>query len=464
MSYFVEYRNSHYFGMENLNSKIYKEAVVIENDFCWVIWRNIEWCSDDPIRTYIIDTQNGKVVLSKEELLHRYTAINYREDERMATVREQMIVDEIKEETDSYSDDSLFNITSFGTDMTFRELITMYEEGDLEKPEMQRNYVWNKNEASRFIDSVLLGLPVPSIFLAKTKDEKRLIVDGYQRIMTVYDYVQRGVFGGDGKSFTLSNSEIINKRWRGKTFQELQPEEKRRIRNFPIHAIVFEQKEPQDDTGMYQIFERINTGGRTLKPQEIRNCVYHGDFNKLLIELNKNTNWRKIYNDGAEDTRMADIELILRMFAFGYIYSQEEIQQKQINLVKYLNQFMKRNDSFSIVSKEKISDDFNTIMDFFANNFSVNIFRNGKKKDDHISFSKKINPAIVDSIFAATMYIKKKNGLDFGEDIDFAERYERLILMDDYQDSISKRTTNIDKIQKRINLACEVLYGEHYEW
>ena len=161
---------------------------------------------------------------------------------------------------------------------------------------------------------------------------------------------------------------------------------------------------------------------------------------------------------------MADIELILRMFAFGYIYSQEEIQQKQINLVKYLNQFMKRNDSFSIVSKEKISDDFNTIMEFFANNFSVNIFRNGKKKDDHISFSKKINPAIVDSIFAATMYIKKKNGLDFGEDIDFAERYERLILMDDYQDSISKRTTNIDKIQKRINLACEVLYGEHYEW
>lgn len=339
MSYFVEYRNSHYFGMENLDSKVYKEAIVIENDFCWVIWRNIEWCSDALIRTYIIDVQNKKLVLSKEELFHRYVVKNYREDERMATLREQMIVDEIKEEMDGYSDDSLFNITSFGTDMTFRELITMYEEGDLEKPEMQRNYVWNKNEASRFIDSVLLGLPVPSIFLAKTKDEKRLIVDGYQRIMTVYDYVQRGIFGGDGKSFALSNSEIINKRWRGKTFQELQPEEKRRIRNFPIHAIVFEQKEPQDDTGMYQIFERINTGGRTLKPQEIRNCVYHGDFNKLLVELNKNANWRKIYNDGVEDTRMADIELILRMFAFGYIYSQEEIQQKQINYDKLYMSF-----------------------------------------------------------------------------------------------------------------------------
>ncbi|MDE7311276.1 MAG: DUF262 domain-containing protein, partial [Eubacterium sp.] len=189
------------------------------------------------------------------------------------------MIDEITDEVISYSDDSLFNITSFGTDMTFRELITMYDEGELEKPEMQRNYVWDRNEASRFIDSVLLGLPVPSIFLAKTSDEKRLIVDGYQRIMTVYDYVKHGIFGGDGKLFALSNSESINERWRGKTFQELLPEEQRKIRASQIHAIVFEQKEPKDDTGMYQIFERINTSVRSLKPQEIRNCVYHGTFN-----------------------------------------------------------------------------------------------------------------------------------------------------------------------------------------
>ena len=61
--------------------------------------------------------------------------------------------------------------------------------GDLEKPELQRNYVWQKSEASRFIDSILLGLPVPGIFLAKTREKKFLIVDGYQRIMTVYDYI-----------------------------------------------------------------------------------------------------------------------------------------------------------------------------------------------------------------------------------------------------------------------------------
>ena len=196
------------------------------------------------------------------------------------------IIDTIDSENESYSDDSLFNITSFGTDLSYREIVTMYEDGDLEKPELQRKYVWTKKEASRFIDSVLLGLPVPSIFLAKTEDDKRLIVDGYQRIMTMYDYMN-GIFSGDNKVFKLAKTKEINSQWRGKAFSELTDEQKRRIRTSPIHAIIFEQKVPKNDTGMYQIFERINTGGRTLKPQEIRNCVYHGNFNRLLFELNK---------------------------------------------------------------------------------------------------------------------------------------------------------------------------------
>ena len=66
-------------------------------------------------------------------------------------------------EDESFSDDALFNISSYGLDMSFREIINMYDDGDLEKPEMQRKYVWTRNEASRFIDSILLGLPVPSI-------------------------------------------------------------------------------------------------------------------------------------------------------------------------------------------------------------------------------------------------------------------------------------------------------------
>ena len=223
----------------------------------------------------------------------------------------EIAMDEVKEELEQYSDDDLYNINSWGADLSFREIITMYDDDELLKPELQRKYVWSRAEASRFIDSILLGLPVPSVFFAKEPNETMLIIDGFQRIMTVYDYV-KGVFSGDGKVFKLSNSENINVRWRGKAFAELDIEEKRRIRGTTIHAIIFEQKYPRNDTGMFQIFERINTGGRTLKPQEIRNCVYQGKCNKLLFDLNKIEEWRELLGSKEEDARMADLELILR--------------------------------------------------------------------------------------------------------------------------------------------------------
>lgn len=375
---------------------------------------------------------------------------------------------EIKEEQETYSDDSLFNISSFGTDLSFRELISMYDEGDLEKPELQRHYVWDKKEASRFIDSILLGLPVPSIFLAKTEDDRRLIVDGYQRVMTVYDYVKRGIFGGDGKSFDLSKSEVINERWRGKTFKELSDAEQRKIRNTPIHAIVFEQKEPKDDdSGMYQIFERINTSGRSLKPQEIRNCVNHGEFNQLLMKLNENQTWRLLYSQTNTniDPRMADVELILRLFAFSFISKMEEINANQINLVKYLNCFMKRNKDFSIISKEECLDIFNNLIVFFMKTFDLNLFRNGKRDTSNtFSFVKKINPAIFDSVCAATVFCYKQNKLSDFENQSLSDKYIELLENNDYQKVISQRTTNTENIKARINLATSILYGLTYEW
>ena len=148
------------------------ELVVVENEAKLVL-TNLQTLNSERnlIRSYIVNA--NLIGLSSVEIFCRYNYNNIKklkEKKRMGLTKEKNMIDEIKEETTSYSDDSLFNITSFGTDMSFRELITMYEEGDLEKPEMQRNYVLNKNEASRFIDSVLLGLPVPSIFLAKTDD------------------------------------------------------------------------------------------------------------------------------------------------------------------------------------------------------------------------------------------------------------------------------------------------------
>lgn len=359
------------------------------------------------------------------------------------------------EQNDDYSDDSLFNISSWGADLSFREIISMYEEDELVKPELQRKYVWDKVEASRFIESILMGLPVPSVFFAQSGSQK-LIVDGYQRIMTVYDYV-RGVFTTDGKIFRLSNSEKINERWRNKAFAELTIEEQRKIRSTTIHAIIFEQKRPEnDDTSLYQIFERINTSGRTLTPQEIRNCVYQGTFNSLLFELNENSNWRALFGNDKADSRMRDIECILRFFVMKS-KTVRDSTAKQISLKKELNDFM---GEFVNAPEEVIDEfrrDFTNTMDKIYDNIGKNAFRNYLKG----KYTKKFHPAIFDSI-AVAIYDEIKSGNDAFEVK--SEKHIELLLDEEFKKSCSIRTTDIDNIKTRIRLAKEYLiYGGNDE-
>lgn len=367
------------------------------------------------------------------------------------------------EDNAPYSDDALFNINSWGADMSFRELITMYDEDELVKPELQRKYVWNKDEASRFIDSILLGLPVPSIFLAKV-GEQRLIIDGYQRILTVYDYV-RGIFSGDNKVFRLSNSEIINQRWRGKAFAELTSDEQKRIKLSTIHAIIFEQKYPQNDTGMYQIFERINASGRTLKPQEIRNCVYHGKFNALIMNLNKDHNWRMLFGSEDEDSRMADVELVLRFFAMFDFCRNTEITVKQIALKKYLNEYMSKMNKADDELLEQYAKIFTSTMSLISEKIGKNAFRNLTKiteKKPTQQYATAFHPAIFDAVGQAAAYIVENN-IELRQDRDYECAHRTLLNDTEFKDCISIRTTNVNKIKSRIDIAMRLLFDVRME-
>lgn len=366
--------------------------------------------------------------------------------------KEKSNIEEIKSEIeDDYSDDSLFNISSWGADLSFRELISMYEDDELVKPELQRKYVWDKTEASRFIESILLGLPVPSIFLAQAGSQK-LIVDGYQRIMTVYDYVRRGVFSTDGKVFKLSNSEKINQRWRNKAFAELSVDDQRKIRSTTIHAIMFEQKKPEnDDTSLYQIFERINTSGRSLTPQEIRNCVYQGPFNSMLFDLNGNEIWRGLFGTEEPDSRMRDIEYILRFF----VMKTDDVLKSdanQISLKKSLNTFMDNHKNDFADDLEEFKTEFLTTIQLINSSIGENAFRNLTKN----GFSKKFHPAIFDAIMVSAFLAIKK-----GHDICTVsvEQHQELLSNDQFKDAVSRRTTNIENIRKRIHLAGAILFG-----
>lgn len=413
-------------NIDNYNDEI-KEILLQKNIICSIIM--------------VEDIETQKCLIDMQKLFIRGENIKMSSD----------LIETIKEEDIRYSNDDLYNISSWGADLSFRELVLMYDDGELLKPELQRKYVWTKNEASRFIDSILLGLPVPSIFLAKEKDEKKLIVDGYQRIMTVYDFI-KGRFSDTSKHFALANSDIINSKWRGKSFEELSDDEKRRIRSTTIHAIIFEQKHPNNDTGMYQVFERINTSGKVLKPQEIRNCVYQGNFNTLLFELNKDENWRSIINK-SEDTRMYDLELILRFFAIRDLY-KDTSSIKQINLLKYLNEYMGK---YRDIEEEKcfeMKKDFQNIMKLFNDNLGVNTFR--KYSSEKCKFFSKINPAIFDALcIAADEAIKNNKPV-----VDLEKKYIELLENKDFINVTTQQTTNIDNIIKRIELAYMILFGE----
>lgn len=363
-----------------------------------------------------------------------------------------------EENEDSYSNDDIFNITSWGADLSFRELITMYDEEELIKPELQRHYVWDKVEASRFVESLLLGLPVPSIFLANTFEDQKLIVDGYQRIMTVYDFV-KGIWSKDGRVFRLSNSDKLNNRWRGKSFGELSSAEQRKLKSTTIHAIIFDQAKPEEqDTSLYQIFERINTGGRALGAQEIRNCVYQGKLNSLLIEVNKNANWRHFVGDTA-DSRMRDMELILRFLALN----TDEIKNAakgNVSLKKLLNEYMgdKKNNTDAAINAQR--DTFESTIKFIKENIGDSAFYNIVAGEPG-KIRKRFYPTIFDSLMVATAIALEQLGTGIPTDNLEAKRLD--ILQDEnFRKFISEGTMQTESIHGRIALLLEGLYGIQY--
>lgn len=376
---------------------------------------------------------------------------NNTEDENIVTIKE--------EAEDSYSNDDLYNISSWGADLSFRELIAMYEEDELLKPELQRKYVWEKPEASRFIESILLGLPVPSIFLANTPKEKKLIIDGFQRIMTVVDYV-KGIWSKDKNVFRLSNTEKINEKWRNKAFSDLSDTDQRRIRSTTIHAIIFEQKAPKNsDTSLYQIFERINTGGRTLLPQEIRNCVNQGEFNKLLFELNIIGEWRELFGKKEEDNRMRDLEFILRYFALNTDYIKNNTASS-ISLKKYLNEFMGYEESQNPAQIDKRRKEFKAAISFIYKHIGENAFYN-LVSGEETKIRKRFYPTIFDSLMVAVTIAQNK----LGDKISTEKLEEkRLGLLKDptFKKYISEGTMQISHIQGRISLVLKHLFDLNY--
>ncbi|MBI2055076.1 MAG: DUF262 domain-containing protein [Candidatus Sungbacteria bacterium] len=352
------------------------------------------------------------------------------EDEQTAS---DLVLEKLQsEERDSEEDVASYKIRTYGADYTLEVLVKQLSNGDIYVPTIQRKYVWPERKASKLIESFLLGLPVPQVFLYKEGDEKLIVVDGQQRLKTILYYL-RGSFE-NGAPFRLKE---VHSPWNNKLFAELSDADKRKLNNTVLRATVFEQIDPQDKRSIYEIFYRLNTGGMPLNQQEIRNAVIQGEINSFLHTLNQCDSWRKLLKRPTSDTRMKDIEMILRFFALYYGWRTYKKPMKD-----FITDFMKSKSNISEGDQEKYKNIFIKVMNTVYKKIGKDAFR----------IKAGINVALFDavSVGVASILLNKN-------DQDLKKKYNKLKTNESFKSYISTGTTDIDKVQGRIRMAIKYL-------
>jgi uncharacterized protein with ParB-like and HNH nuclease domain len=334
---------------------------------------------------------------------------------------------------------TIYGISSYGADYDVEGLVKRLRRGDIYIPPFQRDYVWNQAEASRLVESLLLGLPVPGVFLAKENDSNKLsVIDGQQRLKSLLFYFD-GFFNpreGDSrkKIFKLKN---VQAKFEGKTYEDLEEEDRINLDDSIIHATIIKQETPTDDnTSIYHVFERLNTGGRKLTPQEIRSAIYIGKLNELISELNDHKSWRELF--GKKNNRLKDQEMILRflaMYTSFYLYSKP--------LKEFLNKFNGKYRNPTDAEMKRLKTVFKKTTDLILEKLGKSAFR-------------------PDRVFNASAFevlmVGIANRLD--EKIDFksfSDNLNDLYQDQEFVDSITRATSDDKVVEQRHRLFNEYM-------
>ena len=221
-----------------------------------------------------------------------------------------------------------FDISASPSDSSLELLSQKLSSGEIIVPFYQRRFVWKIEQASKLVESFLMGLPVPQVFFFVNENDVLEVIDGQQRLKSI-NYFFEGYFGeadGRGKR-TVFRLKGLSERseYNGKAFQDLTDKDKRRLKNATLRAINIKQLKPSvNNDSVFHIFERLNTGGTRLKAQEIRNAVYRGRIVDELRELNDLEDWRAILDVSVPDKSQKDIELILRLYSLFEVWGEYE--------------------------------------------------------------------------------------------------------------------------------------------
>ncbi len=377
--------------------------------------------------------------------------------------------DETEISEDEYSSIGEYDITSAPNDFNVITIFNFIEKGIFKIPGFQRNYVWDIKRASKLIESLLLGLPIPQIFLYEESRNKFLVIDGQQRLLSIYYFIKqrfprvdkrielREIFDREGKIpekiladenyFTNFNLKLENtnpdkpskfNKLNYSTLDEYQTEfELKTIRN-----MVIKQNQPDNEhSSIFEIFNRLNTGGYNLKPQEIRASLFHSEFYDMLHRINLDKRWRRLLGKSSPDLHMADIEFLLR--AFAMLFNGEHYKP---SMNKFLNRFSGESTRYS---KNKVEEAESIFEGFLTASASL---------DAQIFHSLKgFSVSIFEAVFTAvSRSLLNGNEGDFKIYID-EDKVNRLKNNFEFIDATQSNTVSRDNVFTRMKLAFKIL-------
>ena len=327
---------------------------------------------------------------------------------------------------------------SYGADYTLDTLAQYVKNKDIEvQPGFQRKEVWDKNKASKLIESFLFGYPVPNILLGRPQNgDKMEVIDGQQRILAISGFL-RGTF----KDSVFRLIGDIAPQYYNKSFDELDEADQRRLKNSVLKATILVYQDEEPDL-KFSVFQRINTGSVVLTQQEIRNCIYGGSLNDLLHSLNMETLWRDFLSK-KPDSRMRDEEAILRFFA---AYFNRQKYEKP--MTKFLNDFMRSNKNIDEGKAEAWRDLFLDALRIIKDNYT------GKNPFTVTADNKQLNRAAFEAIMVAVATLARNGKDDFS---DFNSKHSSLAADPEFRETVSTGTADTKKYAQRFELALSQL-------
>ena len=340
-------------------------------------------------------------------------------------------------------------IKSERMDMSFGEIINMYRDKEIIiSPEYQRAFRWDEQRQSDFIESILLGIPFPSIFVATNPDGKWELIDGLQRVSTVLSFFNE-LKDEEGNPYPKNGLKLVEgsmlKGLKNITIETLPLEYKLQIKRTPCRVeIILKESEFKM---RYELFKRLNTGGEGLSRQEIRNCIFRGldsKYSEFVAELAQNETFREIVTISvSNEEKMYYEELVLRYLTLknkGTRYSQANIQDYMDD---YLESQCKEFDDSQI---EKDKNLFINIMKILEKLKDENIFKLGKRY-------------FTTSMYDAIMLSLSENMINL-EDVDIEQLGKKIAILkedDNFNKYVGSASSNPTSITNKVKIARKVL-------